>query len=340
MRCFAIIGAILILCGAASAQKHPPSPEEPTQFEIGRRTFFDFGPPFNFYELFLVRPTANGTSVNRITLTPTGMGCNAHPIVETKSATIAESLQALMGTTNPCTIPEKQLRHELKRCNKCRGFSGAVVVMQVRCGDQPRFIRSDILDRDMFDPGAKTPEHTSWTMKLLETLDRAMGPSPMDKPIFSIGNGKNQPIDAADAPILEDVSAGKYDQLFQGAPDKPSDLHHAYSTAPDNPPQPSVRLVSSVPIDANAFIPPIYPPTASAARSENRVSATIQIGANGNVTSVLAYTGQPIFRRAVENAVLSWRFPLDAANLTDQVIFEFTMKCPEPHDLPSSSASH
>ena len=340
MRCGAIIGAILILCGCASAQKHSLSPERPTQFEIGRRTFFDFGPPFDFYELFLVRSTTNGTLVDRITLTPQGIGCNAHPTVETKSASIAESLPELLGATNPCTIPEKQLRHELKRCKKCLVFSGAVVVMQVQCGDQSRLIRSDILDRDMFDPAAKTPERTSWTMHLLQTLDQAVGPGPVDKPMFPIGNGKNQPINIGYAPVLEDIGAGKYDRLFQAAPDKPSDLYHAYIAAPDNPPQPSVRLVSSIPFAPNAFVPPAYPLIANVARIEGRVSLTIQIDANGNVVNAMAYTGQPILRPAAEKAAIEWKFPLDAANQMDHVILEFKMNCPETHDLPSPSASH
>jgi len=44
------------------------------------------------------------------------------------------------------------------------------------CGGETRLIRSDILDRDMFDASAHTPENTAWTMQLLEKLDKPLGP--------------------------------------------------------------------------------------------------------------------------------------------------------------------
>src|SRR3989442_7695427 len=40
------------------------------QFVIARHTFFDFGPPFDFYELFIASPAVSGTSIERITVTP------------------------------------------------------------------------------------------------------------------------------------------------------------------------------------------------------------------------------------------------------------------------------
>jgi hypothetical protein len=40
------------------------------------------------------------------------------------------------------------------------GGTGADVTMQVSCGGQSRRIRIDILNRDMSDPHAGTPEHT------------------------------------------------------------------------------------------------------------------------------------------------------------------------------------
>lgn len=51
------------------------------------------------------------------------------------------------------------------------------MTMEVSCAGQSRRIRIDILNRDMFDPQAGTPEHTSWTMALLGRLDRALGSS-------------------------------------------------------------------------------------------------------------------------------------------------------------------
>ncbi len=69
MRCSVTVCAVLFLCCPAMCQDRSAA-VQPGQFEIGRHTFFDFGPPFNFYEIFIVRPSATGTSVERITLTP------------------------------------------------------------------------------------------------------------------------------------------------------------------------------------------------------------------------------------------------------------------------------
>jgi hypothetical protein len=66
---YGVFACAALLFTPALAQK-PPSAPQPTQFEVGRRTFFDFGPPFNYYEILVVRPTAEGVSVERITLTP------------------------------------------------------------------------------------------------------------------------------------------------------------------------------------------------------------------------------------------------------------------------------
>ena len=56
MRSGVAICAFLILANCALAQEHVASVAPPNQFEIARRTFFDFGPPFDYYELFFVRP--------------------------------------------------------------------------------------------------------------------------------------------------------------------------------------------------------------------------------------------------------------------------------------------
>jgi hypothetical protein len=59
-------------------------------------------------------------------------------------------------------------------------------------------IRSDILDRDMFDPIPNTPEHTARTMRLLQRLDDAIGPGVMEKPIFPIPDtGESSAIDSS-----------------------------------------------------------------------------------------------------------------------------------------------
>jgi hypothetical protein len=332
MRYVVMIGAALILLCPARAQNRSHVPEQPKQFEIGRHTFFDFGPPTDFYELFVVRPDRNGTSIERITLTPPGMGCNAHPKIETKSALIGKSPQTLLGSTNPCAIPEKEIRRELKRCKKCLTFSGVNVELQVQCGSQTRVIRSDILDKDIFDPAAKTPEHTSWTMRLLQSLDQAVGPGVMEKPTFPTSEEPDRLASDLDPTFLEDLSSGKYDGLFQGAPDKLSDLYRGSLIQGSLP---SVRLMSSTPYAPEQFALPAYPLIANLAHVEGIVSLTIHIGADGNIVDPSSYAGQPILRHVVETAVSTWKFPIEAASKQVQITLEFVLNCPNTHS-PSS----
>ncbi len=256
MRCGVSLCALFISCSAAFGQTHGAALAQPDRFEIGLQTFFDFGPPFNYYELFVVRPTTSGASIERITLTPPVDSCTRQAKVEVASASINDSIAKLLGFTNPCAIPAKELRRELKRCKHCRGYSGANVAMQVECGGQTRVIRSDILDKDMFDPTANTPKHTQWTMQILRRLDEAVGPGVMAKPMFPVSEqGQTSPQDA-DSPVLEYLSSGKYDELFHEAPDKPSDLYHADQI---HPPLPTIRLVSSTPVEPKVFVEPKYP---------------------------------------------------------------------------------
>ena len=56
-------GAMLFICDPASPQAREPQPEG---FVIGRRIFFDIGPPFEFYEILSVRSRSEGTLVERI----------------------------------------------------------------------------------------------------------------------------------------------------------------------------------------------------------------------------------------------------------------------------------
>lgn len=324
MRCSVIIYAVLVLCSSALPQDLRLASTLPNQFEIGRHTFIDIGPPFDFYELFIVRSTANGASVERITLTPAGDECISPAKLQIASASISDSVAAMLGSTNPCTIPEKALRRELKRRKKSLVFSGAEVVMQVQCGTQTRLIRSKILDRDMFDAAPNTPEHTSWTMRLLGTLDRAVGPGAMDQPIFPILGKEDVSAKESSSVALRDINAGKYDALFQGAPDKPSELYRA---AQNHPPPPSVRLLSSVPIQPEAFVLPEYPPLARMVGVEGVVSFKVEIDAKGAANNLTFESGHALLREAVKKAVSGWRFPKDACNQQIQLTIEFALNC-------------
>lgn len=324
MRSRVITCVALILCGQVFAQDKKLPVSTPQQFEIGRHTFFDFGPPFDYYELIVVRATPTGSLLERIILTPAGDTCTQPAKIETKSVSKSDSIADLLGATNPCTIRAKELRRELKRCKKCLVFSGANVRMRVQCGDQSRIIRSDILDRDMFDPTPSTPEHTSWTMELLRRLDQALGPGVLEKPIFAIP-GREETPETSNSEALEGVRAGKYDVLFEGAPDKPSDL---YSAAQVRPPVPSVRLLSSSPFEPEVFRLPQYPPLARMARIEGVVAFKVKIDADGNVTTFTLETGHPMLQGAVKEAVSGWKFARNASTDNVHAAIEFASNCP------------
>ncbi len=324
MRCRFIAVAFLSLCVTAAARNREPAAPLPDSFEIGRHTFFDFGPPTDFYEIFVVRAEESGTSIERITLTPPADACMRPAKIETASASISDSIAVLLDK-NPCVIPEKSLHRELKRCKKCLIFSGVDVAMRVQCGNQTRVIRSDILDKDLFDPAPKTPPYTSWTMQLLSRLDHAVGPGVMERPIF--------PIEKADAltraptsEVLEDVGAGKYDVLFEKAPDKPSDLYRAAQKTQIA--SPSVELLDSLPFRPEVFIQPDYPPIARVAHLEGAVTFTVLIDGSGKALSVAVERGNPLFRGVVEKAAMSWKFPNDAAHQLIRATIEFKLNCP------------
>ncbi len=301
---------------------------EPDQFIIGRLSFFDFGPPSDYYDLFIVRPSGSGTSVERISLTPPGPSACLMPAkLEVASATMSESVAELLGSTNPCAIQEKELSRERRRCRHCLVFSGANVVMQVSCGGQTRLIRSDILDRDMFDPSARTPPHTSWTMQLVGKLDKAAGPGVIEKPMFSVPDDKaTAPVDVSSG-LFEDLSAGKYDALFVGASEKASDLFQASQAPP--PPPPTVRLVSSTPISPTTFVPPSYPVIARMAQVEGTVAFHVTVDSDGSPTAPLIDSGPRLLWGAVQRSTASWRFAKQDAGKQVEMTIEFQSNCPK-----------
>ena len=324
MRRSVIICLVGVLCSGAFPQDRKSSPELPSKFQIGRHTFMDIGPPFDFYELFTVRSAPSGTSIEKITLTPAGIECVSPAKIKVASVSITESISSVLESKNPCTIPEKQLRRELKRRKKGLVFSGADVVMQVQCGNQTRLIRADILDRDMFDSAPNTPQHTSWTMRLLSTLDRHFGPGVLDKPIFPGLQEEEASPQAPDSAALRDLIAGKYDALFPDAPHKFTDL---YQAAQNPPPPPSVRLLNSGSIAPQLIPLPEYPPLARMVAVEGTVAVRGEIDANGAATNLTFESGHPLLREAVKKAARGWKFPIEVSKQQICLTFEFALNC-------------
>lgn len=176
---------------------------------IGIYTFFDFGPPFDFYEIMIVRPAENGVSIERMTLTP-----------------------------------------------------------------------------------AEVP----------------------DKP--------------SDPEILKQLETGKYDEPFQGASDKPSDLYRA---SQKRQPPPTVKLLNSLPIAPESFQRPRYPPLARVTHTEGAVSVKMDVDVDGAVTNIVFESGHPLLRAAVQDSISHWKFPKNAAPKQVEATIEFALNC-----LPSA----
>jgi len=61
-----VIGLFVLLCGTTTFAKDGQKVSSvPDQFLIARHTFFDFGPPSDFYEIISVRGTGSGTTIER-----------------------------------------------------------------------------------------------------------------------------------------------------------------------------------------------------------------------------------------------------------------------------------
>ena len=334
MRGGSILFAAFCLACPAHGQDRGATAFEVTQFEIGRHSFVDFGPPFDFYELFIVRSAKNGTSIERVTATPPGDACLSPANFETATSSLTDSVSALLGKADPCKIPEKELRRELKRRKKGLVFSGANVAMRVQCGNQTRLIRSDILDRDMFDPAAHTPEHTSWTMQLLASLDKAVGPGVMDKPMFETPKAEEAQEKQSDPVLLKDLEAGKYDTLFSGAPDKLSDV---YREAQIHPPLPTVKLISSSPIAPEVFPQLMYPSLGRMAHIEGTLSVRIDVDANGTVTNMVFESGHPFLQGVVKDSIGHWKFPRNAISQQVEATIQFALNCHPNAEQKSST---
>jgi TonB family protein len=311
----------------ARTNTHPTIAPPPNQFEIARDQFFEGGPPHDFYDIYIVSSTPNGTSIQRITLTPAADKCTMPATVETASATLSESIPALLGNGNPCAIPEKEITREPKPCKKCpHNLTGAVIAMQIECGIQTRLIRSDVLDQHMFGPASKKSDAALSTEDLLQHLDQALAPKVTAQPVTPNSSAEQpNPIDPT-SPIFQDLAAGKYDPLFASSPDKPSEIFRAAQdiTHPLNE-----KLVRSTPLAPEGFIPPEYPDAARLARIEGTVTFSIEIDPAGRATNLIIDDGPQKLQGTIKDAIKSWRFPKTAVNQIVEAAIQFTITCPK-----------
>ena len=306
MRWGACILALLLSLGRAASAQDAQKPVEISGFVVGVDTYFDFGPPFHYYEIFIAAPRPQGTNVEKFTLTPLAHKCYAPEKTEYVENVTTLSAKDLLVGVDPCKISEKDLKREQKRKHKELNFSGANISLQVSCGGTTRTIQASVLERDWFLAHPGTPKNTSWTLELLGKLRNLTGPGVMEKPIFAMPEtGPRAPL-SADAPSLEHLSSGKYDPLFPRTTDKVSEIYRA-SLVPL--PQPSVTLVSSTPVQPIHFTLPVYPRLSWLAAHEGEPSAVLRVDPQGNVSAVKMYMGSKLFEGAVRDAVMDWKFP-------------------------------
>jgi hypothetical protein len=178
MRIVLALALVIIVSNACIAQPHKNREPFPAEVVLGRDSFIDIGPPFNYYDLTFLRADGEKTDVERVSLTPPADACYPRAEIEVAHVTLNDPLFAVLQNTNPCTIPEKALKSELKRRNRGLLFSGMNVSIQVQCTGKKRLIRADILDRDIFEKHPRTPPYTSWSRTLFEKLDQAIGQNP------------------------------------------------------------------------------------------------------------------------------------------------------------------
>src|ERR1700733_10448756 len=94
------VSLCLSFVGFLPAVAQRSSSEFPSQLLIARHTFFDFGPPFDFYEVITVDGRPDGLDVERALLTPAGDVCFQPPVVELKTASMLVSMSELLKGKN------------------------------------------------------------------------------------------------------------------------------------------------------------------------------------------------------------------------------------------------
>lgn len=314
----------LIVVGTCVAQNRRSPEKFPTEVVIARDSFIDVGPPFNDYDLTFLHSQGENTDVERVSLTPPADACYPRAEIEVAHIKLKESLSDLLQNINPCTIPEKALKAELKRRKRGLVFSGMNVSIQVQCSTRPRVIRADILDRDIFGEHAKTPQYTSWSRTLFEKLDRATGQSPWEKPVFPVPDSAPAVPPTSQSAVLQAIANGKYDEVFGDVSDRPSVL---YRLAQNVPRQPITELMKSDPVRPSIFVDPIYPPIAKAARVHGTVDFHLAVGSNGVPKDVAIDSGPKMLWQATSDAIAKWKFSNDDSGKIVQGSIRFELNC-------------
>jgi TonB family protein len=304
---------VLLLSGAAFPQSKPVVSSEISEFAVGRYEPAGSGGSTDAYEIYVLREEADRTAVRRVTITPP-TGCLSPVTVEYAEGSAQKRVRELLESHNPCALSEKEMRAELRHCKQCPVFSGGNVLMHAQCGEVPRTMRAEILDRELFDADPIGARRT-WTMQFLQGLDLTVGPNGMDKPENS---------SSAKTALLADVASGKYDNLFFNTPERPSNL--AKQTGkPVSWPQ--VEIAEVEPLQPEKSKLPEYPLRARAASVEGTVVAHASVDQQGTVTAVSIESGHQLLRTSVQQALSQWKFPATLGQQDVEIKVAFKTQC-------------
>jgi TonB family protein len=317
-----ISGMLIFLAFGGACVSQPQTAAMPDSLVIGRHSFIDVGPPFDFYEVIRVKRDGDSLAVERALVTPLGPSCGPLATVEVGGGKLHGTMSDLLGSKNPCSIPETDLHRELKRCKTCVPLSGVDVSMQVSCGEKVRQLRVDILDRDLFDSAPRTPENTGWTMAVLSKLDKVLGPGVWDRPMFATGEAATRT--SPDTEFVQDIRIGRYDDLF-GKKQLVSLI--ALDAEKPPPPPPSVELESVTPVAPISPKMPDYPPIAKAARVEGVVNVTFDVSSDGKVQNLAVVSGPRLLQTGVLDELAGWSFPQPAWGAKGAAAIRFRRNC-------------
>lgn len=325
MRILFAFCVLLVISNACDAQRRTAQEPFPTEVVVGRDSFIDVGPPFDYYDLTFLRSQGESTDVERVSLTPAADACYPRAEIKVAHVIVRESLSSLLQSTNPCTIPEKKLKAELKRRKKgLPVFSGMNVTMQVECTGGIRLIRADILDRDIFDQHPKTPQYTAWSQSIFGKLDEATGDRPWDTPILTVSNNGSPAPPTPQSPVLQAIADGKYDTIFGKDSDRPSEL---YRLAQNVPRQPFIELTKSDPVRPTTYVDPTYPPIAKAARVHGTVDFHLVVANDGIANGVTIDSGPKMLWQAATDAIAKWKFSEDDSGKMVSGSIRFGLNC-------------
>jgi hypothetical protein len=242
--------------------------------------------------------------------------------IEEQSVVLHKIMSELLEGRNPCAIPEKDLHREVKRCKNCQVFSGVNVTMQASCGAKDRQLRMDILDRDIYDTRTPTPTNTSWSMRVLSTLNESLGPGSESKPAFQMGVATHH--DVPNTPLVNAIRDERYDDLF-GKDSGVSKIVVEAEQPPPPPPSAEIETVEpAAPASMEAFK---YPPIAVAAHVEGEVTASFEVDADGRAQKI-SLEGPKMLQLGVGDAISGWRFPESAWGKAGRAAVRFQLNCP------------